>query len=298
MSVHQEAHSEIWKQIHRIEIKSRRLVDQLLNGQYQSVFKGVGLEFEEVRPYMEGDDERHIDWNVTARTGQLHIKRFIEERELSLFLLVDSSASVFWGSSQRLKMDLALEFAAVMAFSALRNNDRVGLLTIVSEVRTLLPPRKGRRHALRVVREMLACFDQPPPQGKSNLDGALQTVSHLLNRRGIIFVISDFMDTGSLFRLSVLNRRHDCVAVRLLDPLDFELPDIGWVRLQDPETGQQQLMNLGSAKVRQQYAEKALAREEALNESLKRMSVDQISLRTDSDSIWKEMLRFYQRHRK
>lgn len=298
MSVHQEAHSEIWKQIHRIEIKSRRLVDQLLNGQYQSVFKGVGLEFEEVRPYMEGDDERHIDWNVTARTGQLHIKRFIEERELSLFLLVDSSASVFWGSSQRLKMDLALEFAAVMAFSALRNNDRVGLLTFDSEVRTLLPPRKGRRHALRVVREMLACFDQPPPQGKSNLDGALQTVSHLLNRRGIIFVISDFMDTGSLFRLSVLNRRHDCVAVRLLDPLDFELPDIGWVRLQDPETGQQQLMNLGSAKVRQQYAEKALAREEALNESLKRMSVDQISLRTDSDSIWKEMLRFYQRHRK
>ncbi len=298
MSLHQEAHSDIWKRIHRIEIKSRRLVDQMLNGQYQSVFKGVGLEFEEVRPYVEGDDERHIDWNVTARTGDLHIKRFIEERELSLFLLVDSSASVFWGSSQRLKMDLAVEFAAVMAFSALRNNDRVGLLNFDSEVRTLLPPRKGRRHALRVVRELLSCFDQPPHQGASNLDGALQTVSHLLHRRGIVFVISDFLDTGSLFRLSVLNRRHDCVAVRLLDPLDFELPDIGWVRLQDPETGQNQLMNLGSAKVRRQYAEKAQAREEALSENLKRMSVDQICLRTDSDSVWKELLRFYQRHRK
>lgn len=201
MTEYQAQHSELWKNLRQVEISSRRLIDQLLSGQYTSVFKGIGLEFEEVRPYHEGDDERHIDWNVTARTGQVHIKRFIEEREQSIFLLVDISPSVFFGSSQRLKMDLAIEFAAVMAFSALRSNDRVGLMTFDSQVRQVIPPRKGRRHALRVLRELMASFgqiSQGEPQ-RTDLSSALNYVNHILHRQGIIMVISDFIEGGDLF---------------------------------------------------------------------------------------------------
>jgi len=294
-----DEHSEIWKRIRQIEIKSSRLVDQMLSGQYTSVFKGVGLEFEEVRPYQEGDDERHIDWNVTARTGQVHIKRFVEERELSLFLLVDISPSVYFGSQQRLKMDLALETAAIMAFSALRNNDRVGLLTFDDQVRQVIPPRKGRSHALRVIRELMGAFQQPVSELRgSQLTVALNYVNHILHRRGIIFILSDFLDTGSLFPLRVLNRRHDCIAVRLQDPMETALPDVGWVRLRDPETGKQALWNFGSARVRQDYADKTAAQEQALSEQFKRMGVDQILLRTDTDSVWQALLRFYQLHNK
>lgn len=292
-------HSEIWKRIRQIEIKSARLVDQMLSGQYASVFKGVGLEFEEVRPYQEGDDERHIDWNVTARTGQVHIKRFVEERELSLFLLVDISPSVYFGSRQRLKMDLAIEMAAIMAFSALRNNDRVGLLTFDDQVRQVIPPRKGRRHALRVIRELLVSLEQSHAEPRvTRLDKALDYVSHILHRRGILFVVSDFLETGSLFPLQVLNSRHDCIAVRLQDPHELSLPDLGWVRLRDPESGQSALWDLSNARVRAAYEAKALAREGALNEQFKRMGVDQIVLQTDVDSVWQALLRFYQLHRK
>lgn len=292
-------HSDIWKRIRQIEIKSARLVDQMLSGQYASVFKGVGLEFEEVRPYQEGDDERHIDWNVTARTGQVHIKRFIEERELSLFLLVDVSPSVYFGSRQRLKMDLAIEMAAIMAFSALRNNDRVGLLTFDDQVRQVIPPRKGRRHALRVIRELLVSLEQSHDEPRSTrLDKALDYVSHILHRRGILFVVSDFLETGSLFPLQVLNSRHDCIAVRLQDPHELSLPDLGWVRLRDPETGQSALWDLGNSRVRAAYEAKALERENALNARFKRMGVDQIVLQTDVDSVWQALLRFYQLHRK
>ncbi|MBF2053132.1 MAG: DUF58 domain-containing protein [Candidatus Sericytochromatia bacterium] len=292
-------HSEIWKRIRQIEIKSARLVDQMLSGQYASVFKGVGLEFEEVRPYQEGDDERHIDWNVTARTGQVHIKRFIEERELSLFLLVDVSPSVYFGSRQRLKMDLAIEMAAIMAFSALRNNDRVGLLTFDDQVRQVIPPRKGRRHALRVIRELLVSLEQSHDEPRvTRLDKALDYVSHILHRRGVLFVLSDFLETGSLFPLQVLNSRHDCIAVRLQDPHELSLPDLGWVRLRDPETGQSALWDLGNARVREAYQRQARAREEALSEGFRRMGVDQIVLQTDVDSVWQALLRFYQLHRK
>lgn len=297
MNDYHPLHSEIWKNIRQIEIKSGRLVDQLLSGQYTSVFKGVGLEFEEVRPYQEGDDERHIDWNVTARTGHLHIKRYIEEREQSLFLLVDISPSVYFGSLQRLKMDLAIEISALLAFSALRNNDRVGLMTFDSQVRTVIPPRKGRRHALRVVRELLSTFQQPHSdfQG-SNLEGALSYVSHILHRQGIVFVLSDFLNTGSLFPLKVLNRRHDCIAVRLRDPLETELPDLGWVRLQDPETGAEALWNFSDAKMRQRYLEAAQGRDEALADQFKRISVDQIILETNTESVWKSLMKFYRHH--
>lgn len=291
-------HSEIWKRIRQIEITSARRVDQLLSGQYSSVFKGVGLEFEEVRPYQEGDDERHIDWNVTARTGQVHIKRFIEEREQSLFLLVDISPSVYFGSQRRLKMDLAIETAAIMAFSALRNNDRVGLLTFDDQVRQVIPPRKGRRHALRVIRELLVTLEHSHDTPRvTRLDLALDYVNHILHRRGILFVLSDFLETGSLFPLQVLSKRHDCIAVRLQDPSELALPDLGWVRLRDPESGRSALWDLGNPKVRQAYQAKALAREAALNDQFKRMGLDQILLQTQVDSVWQALLQFYQRHR-
>ncbi|HEY9842042.1 MAG TPA: DUF58 domain-containing protein [Candidatus Obscuribacterales bacterium] len=296
-----EIHSDIWKNIRRIEISTRRLVDQLLSGQYVSVFKGLGLEFEEVRPYLEGDDERHIDWNVTARTGQVHVKRYIEERELSLFLLVDISPSVYFGSRQRLKLDLAIEFAAIMAFSALRNNDRVGLLLFDSEVRKVIPPRKGRRHALRVIRELVSTLQVPRPAASdkihTDLGNALHYVNQILHRRGIIFVLSDFLDAGNLFPLKVLNRRHECIAVRLQDPLESEIPAAGWVRLEDPETGKQQLWNFSSARVREEFAERAIAREAALNEQFRRMNVDQVLLETSTESVWKALVKFYQRHK-
>ncbi|PKL77507.1 MAG: DUF58 domain-containing protein [Candidatus Melainabacteria bacterium HGW-Melainabacteria-1] len=292
-------HSDLWKHIRRIEITTRQTVNQLLSGQYVSVFKGLGLEFEEVRPYAEGDDERHIDWNVTARTGQVHVKRYIEERELSLFLLVDISPSVYFGSQRRLKLDLAIEFAAIMAFSALRNNDRVGLLLFDDSVRKVIPPRKGRRHALRVIRELLRALEAPPVRAQNTeLDGALHFVNSILHRRGIIFVVSDFLDTGNLFPLKVLNRRHECIAVRLRDPLENQLPDAGWVRLQDPESGQQQLWNFGDRRVRERFAERAIARDAALTEQFRRMGVDQVLLETSAESVWKELIRFYQGHRR
>lgn len=289
-------HTDIWKNIRRIEIMTRRLVDQALGGQYVSVFKGMGLEFEEVRPYQEGDDERHIDWNVTARTGQIHVKRYVEERELSLFLLVDISPSVFFGSRRRFKLDLAIEFAAIMAFSALRNNDRVGLLMFDSEVRKVIPPRKGRAHALRVIRELLSALTTERPEtGSTDLPKAINYVSQILHRRGIVFVMSDFLEAGNLFDLKVLNRRHECIAVRLGDPLEQTLPDAGWVRLRDPETGKQQLVNTGSARVREAFAEKAKARDTTLTEQFRRMSVAQIKLETDTESVWKALVRFYQK---
>lgn len=300
MTEYQAQHSELWKNLRQVEISSRRLIDQLLSGQYTSVFKGIGLEFEEVRPYHEGDDERHIDWNVTARTGQVHIKRFIEEREQSIFLLVDISPSVFFGSSQRLKMDLAIEFAAVMAFSALRSNDRVGLMTFDSQVRQVIPPRKGRRHALRVLRELMASFgqiSQGEPQ-RTDLSSALNYVNHILHRQGIIMVISDFIEGGDLFPLKVLNRRHDCIAVRLEDPHEAELPDLGWIRLRDPESGEEALWDLGNARVRKAFAERQVARKNALSEQFKRMGVDQITLDTETESVWKALVAFYERHGK
>lgn len=289
-------HTDIWKRIRRIEISSRRMVDQALSGQYSSVFKGLGLEFEEVRPYHEGDDERHIDWNVTARSGHLHVKRFIEERELSLFLLVDISPSVYFGSKRQFKLDLAIEFAAIMAFSALRNNDRVGLLLFDNKVRKVIPPRKGRRHALWIIRELLGALQNPDNEAtETNLSEALHYVNQISHRRGIVFVLSDFINTGDLFALKVLNRRHECIAVHLRDPVEHELPDLGWLHLQDPESGQKKLVNLGSPQVRQTFIEQAHALEQNLIEQFRRMNVLYLKLSTETESVWKTLLQFYQK---
>lgn len=287
-----QEHSEIWKTIRHIEIQAQRRINQLLSGQYHSTFKGSGLEFEEVTPYHEGDDERHIDWNVTARTGTLHVKRFIEEREMSLFLVVDHRAALQFGSQQRLKKDLSVEFSALIAFSALRNQDRVGLLTFGPGPHLMLPPRRGRQHALLLIRQLLTPLDRPIP-GQDTLDSTLQKLDHLMKRRGIVFVLSDFVDVGSMERLKILNQRHECIAVQLKDPLEEALPDVGWVHFQDPETGQRRLINTGSSKVRARYAALRESQEEALQARFKAMGIDSLQLRTSDPDVWKPLLRYY-----
>jgi uncharacterized protein (DUF58 family) len=288
---------DTWKRIHRLEIKARHLVEQVLSGQYMSVFKGMGLEFDEVRPYQEGDDERQIDWNVTARTGHLHIKRFVEERELSLFLVVDVSPSVYFGSQKQLKTDLILEFCALMAFSAMRNNDRVGLLTFDQEIRTFLPPKKGRRHALHILREVMLQLSQPPELPRStDMAAALRYVNHVLHRRGVIFILSDFWQTGSLFPLKVLSQRHDCIGVLPQDPLDLVLPKSGLVAVRDPESDQQRIFDFSSRRFRERYQSEQTAHFQTLKQSLRQMGVDQIVLPTETESLVTSLLKFYRFH--
>ena len=285
-------HSQIWKTIRHIEIQAQRRINQLLSGQYHSTFKGSGLEFEEVTPYHEGDDERHIDWNVTARTGSLHVKRFIEEREMSLFLVVDHRAAIRFGSQQRLKTDLAVEFAALIAFSALRNQDRVGLLTFGPGPHLMLPARRGRQHALLLIRQLLNPSERPV-KDQETLDSTLRKLNHLMKRRGIVFVLSDFVDTGSLDSLKHLNQRHECIAVQLKDPLEETLPDVGWAQFRDPETGQERRINTSSPQVRAQYTELRARQENALQERFKNQGIDHLQLRTSDSDVWKPLLRYY-----
>jgi uncharacterized protein (DUF58 family) len=293
-----ELSPDLWKKIRHIEIRSNRLVDQILSGQYMSLFKGSGLEFDEVRPYHEGDDERRIDWNVTARTGHLHVKRFVEERELSLVFVVDVSPSTYTGSRRQLRSDLVIEFVALMAFSALRNHDRVGLLMFDQGVELFIPPRKGRRHVLRLLRELVLRYQQPPGVHAltTRLDEALNYLNHVLHRRATVFLVSDFLEVGPLFPLRVTSRRHDCTAVLLQDPADIALPAVGLLEVLHPETGARQLLDLRRADVRAAYQQQSESHYLQVRDELKRMAIDQIVLRTDMASILPAMMAFYRLH--
>ncbi len=291
-----DVHSDIWKTIRQIEVQARRRVNQLLSGQYHSTFKGSGLEFEEVTPYHEGDDERHIDWNVTARTGQLHVKRFIEEREMSLFLVVDNRSVVRFGSRKRLKHDLAIEFSALIAFSALRNQDRVGLLTFGPGPHLMLPPRRGRQHALLLIRQLLTPRkNKIPVKGQDTLESTLKKLSHLMKRRGIIFVLSDFMNVGSLDTLKQLNQRHDCIAVQLRDPLEDQLPDVGRAAFEDPATGEILQINTHDPSVRKAYAQLRADAQAKLLAEFKTMGIDTLLLDTAGEDVWKPLLSYYRK---
>ena len=226
--------SEQLKTVRKIQIRTSHLVSDLFAGQYQSVFKGRGMEFAEVRHYLPGDDVRTIDWNVTARTGLPHVKRFVEERELTVMLLVDASASTHFGTVKQLKSEMAAEMAAVFAFSAITNNDKVGLLMFSDHVELALPPKKGTRHVLRVIREVLSFA----PQGRgTNIAAALEHLNHVTKRRCVTFIISDFLDAQARLALKIANRRHDVIAIVLDDPRDLTLPDVGLIALEDAETG-------------------------------------------------------------
>jgi len=275
---------EILRRIRRLELRTRARVEAAFSGQYRSVFKGRGMNFEEVREYQPGDEVRFIEWNVTARLGEVrgeaYVKKFTEERELSVMLLVDISGSGDFGSVDRNKRELAAEVACVLAFSAIRNNDRVGLLLFSDHVELFVPPRRGRRHALRVVREIL--FFEAKGRG-TDVGGALEKFNRLLHRRSVVFLFSDFQAPAFAKQLGITSRRHDLVALPLVDPREETLPDMGTVRLEDTETGQLLEVATGSAQVREAFASAVRARSEALSSELRKAGVDRVILRTDCD---------------
>ena len=243
---------EIIRKIRRIQITTSRLVNESLAGEYHSVFKGRGMEFDEVREYQHGDDVRTIDWNVTSRTGHPYVKRYVEERELTVMLLVDASASGSFGSTDKTKGEIAAEISALLAFSAIKNSDRVGAILFTDRVEQFIPPRRGSKHVLRVIRELL--FHKPERTGTS-IQKALEHLNLVLHKKAVVFLISDLLDQGYEQSLKVANRRHDIVIIRIVDPREQELPDVGIVELRDAETGEIFYLDTSVAWVRSTYKE-------------------------------------------
>jgi uncharacterized protein (DUF58 family) len=270
---------ELLKRIRKIEIVTERLVRDRMAGQYHSVFKGRGIAFSEVRHYTPGDDVRFIDWNVSARMNDVFVKLFTEEREMTVMLLVDMSASGRFGSRVREKRDLAAEIAAVLAFSAIRNNDRVGLIIFTDEVERFVPPKKGKRHVLRVVSEILS-YD--PKSRRTSLGAGLEFLGHVARRRAVAFLISDFLEPLSGYErpLRIASRRHDLVPVSVSDPLEEVLPNVGLVELEDPETGGTLVFDTSGPEAAA-FARAARAEAEARRALFKRLSMDAIDVRTD-----------------
>ena len=274
----------------QLEIRTRRLVNDSLSGSYHSVFKGRGMDFDDVREYTAGDEVRTIDWNVTARAGKPFVKKFTEERELTIFLLVDISASGNFGSGALSKRDLAAELASVLAFSAIRNSDKVGLLLYTDQIERYLPPKKGRRHVLRVVRDIL--YHNPERSG-TDIVKALDVANRLLHRRAIVFLISDFelpkdsAEVRTELRRSMrrTNRRHDLIAVHVADPREQDLPDVGIVALEDAETGEVIELDTASASVRKRFKEQSLDRGRRLVSDFRSEGVDTLQLQTDAPYI-------------
>ena len=266
---------EILEKVRLIEIRSRNVVNDLFAGEYHSAFKGRGMEFAEVREYLRGDDVRTIDWNVTARTGSPYVKVFDEEREQTVMLLVDASASGAFGSVRQMKGEVGVEISALLAFAAIKNNDRVGLLIFTDVVEVFVPPKKGRKHVLRVIRELL--YFQP--QGKrTSITNALDYLEKVLHRRSVVFLISDFIDEHYKRSLQLMRRRHDLVAVSLFDPRERALPDVGFINLQDAETGEQFLVDSGRQEVRAYFARQQEQEDERRRALFLRNGVDEVSI--------------------
>jgi uncharacterized protein (DUF58 family) len=278
--------SDRLQRIRRLEIQTRRLVDSYFGGAYHAVFKGKGIEFESVRPYTPGDDIRAIDWNVTARADEAFIKQFTEERELNLLLLLDASPSTGFGTRGRHKRDLAVDVGSVLAYSAIRNQDRVGLLVFSHQVDLLIPPVRGRNHGLRLLRELLF-LEGAAAAGHTDLAGALQRADRLLKRRSIIVVISDFLVpiAGVEHDLARLARRHDVIPVVLRDQLEQGWPDAGLLHLRDSETGRHHLVDTASAGWREQVAADARQFDERLMALFRRLNMDSLFLTTESDAV-------------
>jgi uncharacterized protein (DUF58 family) len=283
------------KKIRQIELRTVRLVEDLMAGQYHSVFKGRGMDFDEVREYQPGDEVRRIDWNVTARTGVAHIKKYVEEREMTVMILVDASASGGTGSVSQSKRELAAELAAVLAFSAIRNNDKVGALLFTDGAEKYIRPGKGRLHVLRLISEVLTY--QPARRG-TNLTTALQHINHALSRRAVVFVISDFMDDGYERALKVTSRKHDLIAVPIVDASEKALPDLGWITFEDAETGEVVEFNTGDPKAREAFAAVAEERLTKLRRTFRRAGLDTIEAQTDQPYLRGLMQFFENRYRR
>lgn len=273
---------ELFAKIRRIEIRTKGLVNNVFGGEYHSAFKGRGIEFSEVRPYQFGDDIRTIDWNVTARTGDTFVKIFEEEREQTLLLVVDISGSSDFGSRDKFKREIAAEICAILGFSAIKNNDKVGLLLFSDQVELFVPPKSGRRHVLRLIRDL---FAHEPCSSGTSIHMALDHILRVIRRRSIVLLVSDFLDEGFEKSLRMVSRRHDTVAVQLQDPREKSLPSLGLVALFDPETNRAQLLDTGSRVVRKAFRQSSLDRNTQLKVLFRRARVDHVEIQCGEDFV-------------
>jgi len=273
---------ELLKKVKKIELSTRHLVNEVFGGEYHSVFKGRGMEFAEVREYTPGDEIRTIDWNVSARTGTTHVKLFEEERELTVMIMVDASASGAFGTRGQMKRTLAAELSAVLAFSAVKNNDKVGLIIFTDRVEKFVPPRKGRSHVLRVIREVLN--HEPQHQG-TDIDAALEFMNRVIRKRSVVFMISDFLDKGFQKSIKQSSRRHDMLSFHLYDPWEVELPKLGLVQMHDSESGENFLVNTAKSSVRKSFNERSRQRFESLRSFFKTSGLDYLAIQTDEPYV-------------
>ena len=284
---------EIIKKVRKIEIKTRRLSSNIFAGQYHSAFKGRGMAFSEVREYQFGDDVRDIDWNVTARFHKPYVKVFEEERELTVMLLIDVSGSLDFGTRQQLKAEMVTEIAATLAFSAIQNNDKIGVIFFSDKVEKYIPPQKGRKHILYIIREML---DFHPESKKTDLSETLQFLSNVIKRRCTVFVLSDFYTRNSFSQsLTICSKKHDVVAIQVYDPFDKELPNIGLMKIVDAETGHEQYIDTSSKKLRAAHSTYWNNRQMELIDTFNKSNVDNISIATNQDYVKSLLMLFKQR---
>jgi uncharacterized protein (DUF58 family) len=280
---------EILKKVKRIEISTRSIVNEIFSGEYHSVFKGRGMEFAEVREYQIGDDVRTIDWNVSARSGHPYVKVFEEERELTVMFLVDVSSSGNFGTSMQFKREVAAELAAVLAFSAIKNNDKVGMIIFSDKIEKFIPPRKGKKHVLRVIREILFF---KPQDARTDMSIALEYLSRIVKRKSTVFLISDFLTEDFEKSLQVANKKHDIVAISITDPREVALPDIGMIELEDAETGESIVVDTGSTDIRNAFYSRAAHHQESLSTLFRSIGVDHINILTDRSYI-KPITKFF-----
>ena len=280
---------DIIRKIRRIQITTSRKVTNVFAGQYQSVFKGVGMEFDEVREYLPGDEIRSIDWNVTARMGHPYIKKFVEERELTIMILLDVSMSQRFGTVDSIKSDIAAEICSVIAFSATQNNDKVGMLTFTDRVEKVIPPRKGLRHVLRVIREAL--YNDPKGEG-TDINNVLEHLNRVTTRRTITFVISDFFAPDFKKTLSIMNKRHDVIAVTITDPAEVALEDVGLIKLHDAETKEPVVIDTSNRKMRNLYKARTEKLIKARHQLFRSVNVDNIDINTKGSYV-EPLIRFF-----
>jgi len=280
---------ELAKKIRYIQIHSSKTVNDVLAGEYHSIFKGQGMEFEEVRPYQPGDDVRAIDWNVTARTGEPFIKRYREERELSVIFLVDLSASGDFGSTGKLKNEVAAEICALLAFSAIKNNDKVGLIIFTGEIELFVPPGKGTSHVLRVIRDLL---EFKPRQTRTDIRQAIQFLGRVTTKKCVVFLVSDFLETDFAQPLRAIGAKHDVVAISIADPLEMRMPDVGLVELEDAETGEWVQIDTSSPAFRSRYEGLSEDRRRELRDLFRSMGIDQLEVITNRDHV-RDLVAFF-----
>ncbi len=280
---------EILKKVRQIEITTRGLVNDVFSGEYHSVFRGRGMDFAEVREYTFGDDIRNIDWNVSARMGHPFVKVFQEERELTVMLMVDVSSSGNFGTQEQMKGEIATEICALLAFSAIKNNDKVGLIIFTDRIEKFVPPKKGKSHVLRVLRELL--YHQPQ-SNKTDIAGALEYLNHVTRRRSVVFLVSDFISEAYEKDLQIANKRHDMVAITLTDPREIELPDVGFIEFEDAETGEMFLLDSNNAGIRSSFSEQADLKKQEREKLFKSMNIDYIDIYTHQPYI-EPLMRFF-----